>query len=408
MSKRKADDLDPLLYNTTEKAMFVRNQDGELVTVLPGEVMPAKMRAATEDAMQMAKMATERAEEARLANRSAEEIAYEAYLNAKDGKRGNVWIANAGQGSSDRAMHADSISADVAAEREGSGKEYRPAAAHDRKRAFKQQSGGASSSSAGGGSYGGAISVAAAREGASAAQAALERAQQASDDEDEDEASLRMSAAEVCAKALRIYNLPISNQAQLDTYGNDLRVPQLERKLRKFLECFAEEASIQTLEGQPVLKDFEALRKRYGTVFRESGAELRAEVRRQWAFAKLEGDEEGEEDGDEEDEEDDDGEDKTFCLAFERHTSLVTPKPGLPLDGSMGCTPPRAQDLIVLYKCVDGEITGMWIAPDKNGLGGQTDATRESLEATDEFKAFRRQVAKLAGAAKLSTEYNAL
>ena len=47
MSKRKADDLDPLLYNTTDKAMFVRNQDGELVTVLPGEVMPAKMRAAT-------------------------------------------------------------------------------------------------------------------------------------------------------------------------------------------------------------------------------------------------------------------------------------------------------------------------------------------------------------------------
>jgi hypothetical protein len=270
MNKRKLDGeddelLDPLLYNTTGKAMFVRNQDGDLVTVLPGQVMPAKMRAATEDAMEIAKKATDKAEEARLANRSAEDIAYEAYQNAKDGKRGNVWIANAGQGSSDRAQFADSISAEIAAERERSGKEYRPAAAHDRKRAFKQSGVG------GGGSFGGAMSVAAARQGASAAQAALERAQQASDDE-EDEASLRMPATQVCAKAMGVYNMPISNQAQLDTFGNDLRVPQLERKLRKFLECFAEEASIRTLEGQPVLKDFEAIKKRYGTVFRESGA----------------------------------------------------------------------------------------------------------------------------------------
>ena len=49
------------------------------------------------------------------------------------GGKGNVWIPNAGQGSSDRAQFADSISAEIAAERERSGKEYRPAAAHDRK-----------------------------------------------------------------------------------------------------------------------------------------------------------------------------------------------------------------------------------------------------------------------------------
>ena len=420
-SKRKLDGeddelLDPLLYNTTGKAMFVRNQDGDLVTVLPGQVMPAKMRAATEDAMEIAKKATDKAEEARLANRSAEDIAYEAYQNAKDGKRGNVWIANAGQGSSDRAQFADSISAEIAAERERSGMEYRPAAAHDRKRAFKQTGVGGSSSS-GGGSFGGAMSVAAARQGASAAQAALERAQQASDDE-EDEASLRMPATQVCAKAMGVYNMPISNQAQLDTFGNDLRVPQLERKLRKFLECFAEDASIKTVEGRPVLADFEAIRKRYGTVFRESGAELRGEVTRQWAFvAADEGDGDGgvgggggggggdeEDDGDEEDEDDDDGEEKTFCLAFERHSSLVTPKPGLPLDGSMGVAPPRTQDLCVLYKAVDGEIAGMWIAPDAKGMGSDPSATQQGIEATELFASFRRLVAKqFGGRAKMAT-----
>ena len=404
MSKRKVDELDPLLYNTSGKAMFVRNQDGDLVTVLPGQVMPAKMRAATEDALDMAQQATDQAEEARLANRSAEDIAYEAYQNAKDGKRGNVWIQNAGQASSDKAQFADSISAEIAAERERSGKEYRPAAAHDRNRAFKQSG----SSSSGSGSYGGAMSVAAAREGASAAKAALERAQQASDDDDEEEAN--SSAAQICAKAMGVYNLPISNQAQLDTYGNDLRVPQLERKLRKFLECFAEEASIRTLEGQPVLKDFEAIKKRYGTVFRESGAELRGEIKRQWAFAKAD---DGGDDGDGgggaddengEDDEEDDGEDKTFCLAYERHSTLVTPKPGLPLDGSMGVTAPRTQDLVVLYKAVDGEIAAMWIAPDKTGAGSDQAATQQSLEASDAFIGFRRLVARQLGV-RVATRY---
>jgi len=107
--------------------------------------------------------------------------------------------------------------------------------------------------------------------------------------------------------------------------------------------------------------------------------------------------EEEEEDEDEEDEEeeeeDDDG--SSFCLAFERHESLVTPR--VALDGSLGCHPPRTQDLIVLYRAAGGELTGMYIAPDKDGLGADAQITQAALEATDAVKAFRRLVAKLSG-----------
>ena len=70
-------------------------------------------------------------------------------------------------------------------------------------------------------------------------------------------------------------------------------------------------------------------------------------------------------------------------------------------------TPPRAQDLIVL--------TSAWMARlphadcSRQEFAGRSNRCHaRELEATDEFKAFRRQVAKLAGAAKLSTEYTAL
>ena len=75
----------------------------------------------------------------------------------------------------------------------------------------------------------------------------------------------------------------------------------------------------------------------------------------------------------------------------------MTPKPGLPLDGSLGLTEPRVQDLAVLYAASGGEIEGMWIAPDREGLGANAALTREELEATELFKGLRRQVAKLGG-----------
>lgn len=374
--------------NETSKALFVRDITGELVTVLPGQLMPAMAEAASAEAADAVAAAEAEREATRLAARSEEDIQYDAYLGGRDKKAGNVWIPNAGKASTDNAAFADSISAQMAAEREaaGGGKEYASARAHDRSRKFRKQTGTGT-----GGSYGGATSVAEAQKGASLAQAALEKAREASDDEDEDEESLSLSAAQLAGRAMAAYNTPISNLPQLDPYGNDLRVPMLERKTRKFLECFAEDASIRTLEGKPVLKDFEDLRKRYATVFRESGAELHGHVHKRWLFEAR-----GDDDGDGDDDDDESG-GASFCLDFERHTHLVTPKPGLPLDGSLGVTLPRTQDLVVLYQAVGGEIAGMWIAPDKEGIGADAAATREAVEATDAFKAFRRQVEKLGG-----------
>ena len=63
---------------------------------------------------------------------------------------------------------------------------------------------------------------------------------QASDNDDDDDA-LSLSASELCDRAMSVYNEPISNLAQRDVHGNDLRLPKLERKLRKYVEFFAEE-----------------------------------------------------------------------------------------------------------------------------------------------------------------------
>jgi len=411
-SKRKLeeeDDEDAAPRNLSGKALFVRDSKGELVTVLPGQLMPAKVEAASAEAAEAVAEAAEQHEAARLAARSEEDVQYEAYLNGRDAKGGNVWIPNAGKASSDKAYFADSISAQIAAEREAAGggeQQHAPARAYDRNAKFKKQT--ATSS---GGTYGGATSAADAHAGASLAQAALERAREASDDED-DEESLNLTAAQLAGRAMAAYNLPVSKLPQLDPHGNDLRVPQLERKLRKFLECFAEEASIRTLEGSPVIRDFESIRKRYATVFRESGADLRGVVHRRWTFERAPrgaaafNDDDACDDDDDDDGDDDDGGGAcaSFCIDFERHSSLVTPKPGLPLDGSLGVTAPRTQDLVVLYMAEGGEIGGMWIAPDGDGLGADASMTREGIEATDLFKSFRRQVDKLSGGARLAAQ----
>eukprot|EP00966_Prymnesium_polylepis_P200139 4638151-Prymnesium_polylepis.1 len=106
----------------------------------------------------------------------------------------------------------------------------------------------------------------------------MARALEASDDEDD--GSMSMNAVQLANRAMDTYNLPVSNIKQADVHGNDLNAPKLQRKLRKFLECFAEDVAVRTTTGAAVLKDFEALKKRYTTVFRESGSELRGEVRR--------------------------------------------------------------------------------------------------------------------------------
>ena len=294
--------------NETGKALFVRDASGELVTVLPGEPMPALVRAASEASQKVVEKSEAMYEGKRLEERSEEDIQYEAYMNSKDGKRGNIWLQNAGMGASDRAAFCDSLAAEVAEHRE-SGKEYKPSKAHDRGAKMKKQSGRGSSGFLGG------TSVESAKLGAQKANEAMAKALEASDDDEGNDGSLTMNAVQMANRAMEMYNLPISNLAQADVHGNDLRLPKLQRKLRKFLECFAEDVAVKTAAGASVLKDFEAVKKRYGTVFRESGATLRGEVRRRWYF------EAAAEDG-----EDEEGSGESYCIDFEQHTSLVSPR----------------------------------------------------------------------------------
>ncbi|KAL3929276.1 MAG: hypothetical protein SGPRY_002025, partial [Prymnesium sp.] len=268
MSKRTLELSVPL--NDTGKALFVRDAEGELITVLPGQPLPAKAVAVSEAAKEKVAQADAAYEEKRRKELTPEEMQYEAYLASKQNKGGNVWIPNVGTASSDRAAFVDSLAAEVAEHRDSSGKQYAPSRAFDRKRAFKRQ--GASTVSG----FLGGTSVEAARAGAAAASQAMARALEASDDDDD--GSLSMNAVQLANRAMEIYNIPISSFAQADTHGNDLRLPKLQRKLRKFLECFAEDICVKTASGAAVLKDFEAMKKRYMTVFRESGAELKGEV----------------------------------------------------------------------------------------------------------------------------------
>mmetsp|Transcript_58696 Transcript_58696/g.127489 ORF Transcript_58696/g.127489 Transcript_58696/m.127489 type:complete len:231 (-) Transcript_58696:21-713(-) len=219
---------------------------------------------------------------------------------------------------------------------------------------------------------------------------AMRRARECSDDEDEDEDALSLNALQLANRAMETYNAPISNMQQLDVHGNDLRLPQLERKLRKFLDCFAEDIAVKTVEGQPVLRDLEQFRKRYATVFRESGVQLRGEVRKRF-YMEVEGSE--------------GSSSKSWTLDFEKHTHLVTPRPGLALDGSMGVLPPRDQELVVLYEAVGGEISGMWISRDAEGLGG-AGADRRRVEESDVFQAFRERLKALSNDAPLQIHFN--
>ncbi|KOO30571.1 hypothetical protein Ctob_010502 [Chrysochromulina tobinii] len=308
--KRSLYDAPAVARNETGKALFVRDAQGNLVTVRPGEALPEKAKAATEEAKEVVSAAEEAREAARLAARSQEDIQYEAYMNGKDMKRGNVWMQNVNVASADRAAAVDSIAADVAEEQLASGKEHAPSRAYDRSSKIKRGGGGSSSGS---GSYGGALSVSEARAGAEAASAALARAREASDDEENDD--LNASAATLLERAMRVYNMPVSNLPQLDPYGNDLRVPALERKIRKFLACFGEEVLVRTLDGQA---------------------------------------------------------------------------------------------LVVLYRAQGGELTGMWIAPDTDGLGADAAAAEAVVRKADVFARFSKLLRRLSGGRRLTSRWEVM
>lgn len=208
------------------KAIFTRDSHGELVIVKPGEKTEAELK---------------------VENRTAEDEHYEAYLQGRSA--GKIHEIGGYSDGIDRAAMADSASARDG-ERTGEPRKYAPSRAHNHGVKYKRQKGVTSEQ---------ATAEAAAAAG-SAMDQAMQRARAGSDDDDE-MAALSMTAAQLASRAMDVYNVPISNLKQADCHGNDLRLPQLERKLRKFCEYFGEEVSVRTLDGdRPVLKDFEQVR----------------------------------------------------------------------------------------------------------------------------------------------------
>jgi hypothetical protein len=67
------------------------------------------------------------------------------------------------------------------------------------------------------------------------------------------------------------------------------------------------------------------------------------------------------------------------------------------------CSPLR-QDLIVLYAAEGGEISRLWIAPDKDGHGGPG-CSRHAVESSDTFVRFKAIVEEEAGGAELLMSY---
>jgi len=347
------------------KKVFYRDSKGELHALKPGEENP---------------------DERREREKTDEDRHYEDYLQGKSsGAVRNIGGGYGGQYGIDKAALAASDSflptedggalmpygshepageSKLAEERK-----HMPAQAYNRRNKIKGKPGQA-------GDVGSDTHADLINAGSTKLEQALKRARADSDDDgdgDEDDDGAAVSAANLADRVMQVYNLPIPKAQQLDVYGNDLNVPKRERKMRKFLECFGEELQVKTIDGKVVLKDFDDLRKRYGAVFRESGHTLRGTVRRRFIFGAR-------------------GAPARFVLDFERHESLVTPRPGLSLDGSMGVLPPRTQDLVVLYQSEAGEISAMWIAPDKLNHGGDPQLGRAELEASELFPRFRALV----------------
>jgi len=340
----------------TGKARFVRDEHGELVVVKPGERAPGEIDDEDKD---------------------AEQLQYEAYLAGKS--RGAVSKIGGYSDGVDRAAFADSAAAREAegsADQSGEKRKYAPAQAYNRSSKYKKSASGQSQGEA-------------SADGIRKMREAMQRAREASDDDDDDDddaAAADMNAEQLADSSMKVYNTPIAKMAQLDVHGNDLRLPQLERKMRKFIECFAEDMAVRTVQGQTVLKDLDAFRKRYSTVFRESGVGLRGEVRKRFVFTPQ-------------------GGGQTFCLNFELHSELVTPRPGLALDGSMGVLPPRSQELVVLYEASGSEITGMWISQDEKHVGGDAALSRAALEESEVFGAFHRRIQEQCDGAELEVQY---
>lgn len=181
------------------------------------------------------------------------------------------------------------------------------------------------------------------------------------------------SAVMVVNRLTEIYNQEIPNNIQADA-KNKL----VDSKMKQFLDLIGSGVEVlDVASGKQVLKNLVDFKTRYGCVFRESGSSLKVTCSKRFVFENSKRPEMG------------------LCLDLEKHESLVTPRPGTRLDGSLGCLPPRTQHLVVLYLIERGRITMMWIAPDKTKVGEDKMASEDILERAEWMGAFKKVVEKV-------------
>ncbi|KAF4659140.1 hypothetical protein FOL47_007710 [Perkinsus chesapeaki] len=158
-----------------------------------------------------------------------------------------------------------------------------------------------------------------------------------------------------------VFNQKIPNNVPIEHRGKSLGF--------RHDEFFAKDAMvIDANTKKPILEDLRDIRTRYQTVFRESGSDLEIKTLRRWYF---EADKEG---------------DTEYCIDFEQHLHIVSPRPGLRLDGALGVVGPRDVDLITLYKSSHGKIDCMWLLPDKNRIGQDKILGQADLEESQAYE----------------------
>ena len=104
---------------------------------------------------------------------------------------------------------------------------------------------------------------------------------------------------------------------------------------------------------------------------------------------------------------------RTAPSACSAHSGSHRTRAQIPVRAAHGGSP-RTADIaaprraaarqVVLYRAEGGELSGMWIAPDKEGLGADAARTAAAVEGSDVFKAFRRQLAKLSGGRRFAVK----
>jgi hypothetical protein len=184
---------------------------------------------------------------------------------------------------------------------------------------------------------------------------------------------LDLSAPIVLGRMAEVYNEKIANNQPMEKRG-----PLVKQKQASFMELFKSDLEIVDIQSGKALMSGKDVGLRYECVFRESGTGLRLETKKRFFFDAKSGK-------------------PTFCLDFEQHESLVTPRPGTRMDGALGTVGPRTQSLIVLYEISRCKVTGMWLAPDKSNWGNDAGMSETLLKEMEIIKTFFGKVKERRG-----------